>query len=138
MGQKIVGKVISIYQTQKLFKEKTAKMEKFKADGGLHDWIKIAVSPTEEVYVCKHTGWCPSLKGFYPMEYVETIIKQREEAVIFERYKSDQLSSLASRFDLSLDEMDDLYTSVMAIKVNYKIERLGELVKELRDKKNEV
>lgn len=103
----------------KRYKAMMKEVDEMKARGEFHEWIKVPFTDTENVYVCKKTGYCPSKGGFFDMMYVSSFLEKIKEKENYEAFKSEQLSKIAAQFDLKLEEISSLTDEIIDIPNRY-------------------
>lgn len=129
-----VGYIIYRVQSNKIFKERYKKVEEMKAAGGFHEWVKIQVTPEKEVYVCKKTGFCAELHGFFEIKYIEAILEMRKEQEEYEKFKSEKLTNIAKTYGLKFDELDGLVNEVASVKKQFLAIKAEKMLKDLIEK----
>lgn len=133
---RIANTIISLKARNKAFKQKQQELATFKKNGNFHEWVLIPVNDTETGYVCRKTGYYPTLEGFFPSTYIEKHLKEQVEKIAYAKFKSERMSEIAVAFGLKLDEMDALTQEFIAIPQQYAVGKLQFLQDELKTTAN--
>lgn len=128
--RKVIKQVKEIMKHKKLIKEKQASVEKMKADGEFHDWINIP-TPAGEIHVCRKTGYCPKVNGFFPLEAIKQYEKQKQDEIDYKEYRDKKVEELAIEQGLTVEEMEVLVKSIFNMKKTYYIEKMEQSLKEM-------
>lgn len=112
------------------------KVKAFKADGGMHKWVNIAVKMpngvSENTHVCEHTGYCPKFDGFVSLSYVKDILRQRELEKEFQEYKREKLLAMGEEY--LVDDMKGLYAKITSLKKDFHIDKMNKFKAEIKEK----
>ena len=96
--------------------------EEMLARGELHEWIKI---PTYNGHVlaCKKTGWCPELKDFFRMGYINRLLMHREieerQNKEWEAWKEVQYKKIAESFAIPEEQIKGIVKSGFEMKKEF-------------------
>ncbi len=129
-----VEKAINFIVQQLEFRKRMKTVVEMKAAGDFHEWITMAVSinPPKNAKVCKKTGFCPELYGFFDVKYVQDIAKAQEKAREYNLYKNRRLADIALELKMDFDDFMALIDRVNSIPKDYTVSKLDDLQKELK------
>lgn len=130
--KKIVGNIFQMVEGHLKFKKRMKGVEAMKARGEQHEWVKIAISLTREAHVCRKTGYCPDLYGFFEVSYIEKIEKERKQAEEYAKYREARIEQIGADYGISPGTMDRLLDEIISIPKHYHIMKLNQLQKELK------
>jgi hypothetical protein len=126
--------IIKRLSHNKIFKVKMAEVERQKKEEGLvHKWVNIAVG-AKEYYVCELTGFCPTLHGFFSVEYIKDIVKAREIEKEYQEYRKSEIARIGEEIGLGYEAMNDYADKLIGIKTKYYVDKLEQLKTELSSK----
>lgn len=119
-AKSIFKNVMKVMSHNKKYKIMMKEVEDMKARGEFHDWVNIPITETENAYVCRKTGYCPSMGGFFDLKYIEKFIKLKEEKDEYDYFKSEEMAKIAMSFGLSLEEVYSITDEINDIPNQYK------------------
>ena len=121
----------SIHANNKEFKRRMKNKNDMQAKGDGHEWINIPYG-TEEVMVCKKTGWSPTLNAFLSMEYVNMWLKRQEREKEYQAYREEKMILLAEKHGINKEKMEEIAEGIFAIKQSFHVKKMKQAVKEMR------
>lgn len=129
----------SKYRDYFIFKKKMREVERRKKEEGfIHEWVSIKHPSTGDILVCKATGFCPKLYGFFDVKWVEDHIKNNKKAdsVMEEReaYFEKRISEIGQEFGLSSEVVEAVANKVLIISKEFTLQKLESLKNELKSK----
>jgi len=129
--KKAVADIKALNAQNRQFKTRMDAMDKMKADGDFHEWIYVP-STTGELMVCKKTGWCPSLKGFFPMQNIKQHLADKQADEDYKVFRAARVEKLSKRLNLAIWDMEQVVEEVFSIKKDFTLIRLTKLQEELK------
>jgi hypothetical protein len=93
-----------------------------KASGEMHEWItinKTTVNGNKDFIVCKKTGWCPEINDFFLLDYIKQEVARQETQKKYDEFKQSELSLLAEKYSLTLEDMEVISEKVFDIKKQF-------------------
>jgi len=118
-------------KNNKLYKQKMVEVEEMKKRGEYHDWVKLPVGATE-AHVCSKTGYCPTIDGFFPQEYLDYHLKRKTMNDEFDNFREAEMTKLVSKYSLGREVLEEIAEDIYSIKKNFTLSQLENLTKELR------
>ena len=109
-------------------KKKVAEM---KAAGEYHEWIDVFLGD-EERNVCKKTGYCPSLDGFIPMQYIEMHLQKLKLEEEYQEFRLGKINEIAEEMNLTNEEVEKFADRIYSIKKDFHILKLTKLAEGLK------
>jgi hypothetical protein len=109
-----------------------------KEEGFIHEWVIIKNPQLGELMVCKATGFCPKLYGFFEIkwikEYLET--EKKAEQIVNERQEhfKKKLEDLSVEFNIEIDRLQNLSEKILKINKDFTIKKLEDLQNEIKPK----
>jgi hypothetical protein len=137
--KKIVGNILKIFENHHEFKRRMKEVEAMKARGESHDWLLMAISAKQQTYVCTKTGWCPETYGFYNVDYVKALQRERIRAIEYGKFRDRRIEEIGEEFGISADKINHLVDRIISIPKEFHVQKLDDLAKEFKaiGKKNE-
>lgn len=126
----IIKQVKSSRSFSKRFKELERKK---KEEGFVHKWTNLAIG-TKEYHVCELTGFCPSLNGFFSVEYIQDILSARKREEEYKEYRIKEITKIGEEIGLGYEAMNEYANKLIGIKTKYYTEKLEQLKSELSSK----
>jgi hypothetical protein len=109
-----------------------------KEEGFMHEWVTIKNPQLGELMVCKATGFCPKLYGFFEVKWVQEYIEteKKAEQVINERQEhfKKRLEDLSLEFNIGMDRLQSLSEKILTINKDFTIKKLEDLKNEIKPK----
>ena len=129
----------SKYKDYFTFRRKMREVERRKKEEGfIHEWVTIKHPLVGEVMVCKATGFCPKLYGFFDVEWIEKYLSTSDKAtsVLKEReaYFDKRLSEIGQEYGLSSTVVEAVADKVLVISKEFTVKKLESLKNELKPK----
>lgn len=119
------------------FKKKYRKLQEDKENGFLHSWVTVKHPSVGNLTVCRESGFCPTLFGFFDVEWIakhlkseEVASKAIEERNLFFKNRLDQISRTYSVFDIN-----SVADEILNINKQFTIKKLSELQADLKEGK---
>ena len=130
------SKLIHFKVTEMLsFKRKYKKLEEDKKAGFLHSWVTVKHPSVGNITVCKESGFCPTLYGFFDTEWIAKYLKSEKvaDSAILERNKffEDRLSEIKVKY--SIADINSVADEILNINKQFTIKKLDELQKLLKE-----
>lgn len=126
--------IIKRFKENSTFNKKLRDVERKKKEEGLvHKWMNLAVG-TKEYHVCELTGFCPSLNGFFSVDYIQEILKARKREEEYQEYRKDVITKIGEDIGLGYEAMNEYADKIVGIKTKYYTEKLEQLKNELSSK----
>jgi hypothetical protein len=127
------------YKDYFAFKKKMKEVERRKKEEGfIHEWVNVKHPSAGDMLVCKATGFCPKLYGFFEVKWVEDYLKKNKKAelVIKERedYFEKRLYEIGQEFGLSSVVVEAVADKVLIISKEFTLQKLESLKNELKSK----
>ena len=134
-----LSKTYSKYSDYFTFRKKMKEVDRRKKEEGfIHEWVTIKHPLVGEVMVCKATGFCPKLYGFFEVKWIEEYIKTSEKtgSVLKEReaYFDKRLYEIGQEFGLSSTIVEAVADKVLVISKEFTVKKLESLKNELKPK----
>jgi hypothetical protein len=132
-----LSKTYSKYSDYFAFKRKMREIDRRKKEEGfIHEWVTIKHPLSGEMLVCKATGFCPKLYGFFEVKWIEEYIKTSEKtgSVLKEReaYFDKRLYEIGQELGLSSTIVEAVADKVLIINKVFTISKLESLKNELK------
>jgi len=121
---------------QKLYEQKMREKDDMREKGDLHEWVSIPFG-TDELLVCRKTGWCPERKSFIELHYIKMQEEKRKLDAEYKVHRDEKVKKLAKEHSLSLDDMESLVESVFDMKKQFFLKHMDRSIKEMQEKANE-
>lgn len=133
---KVVKRILKDREANNKYFENLKKVEKMKSKGEHHEWVDMGINhPTMgfvNTHVCKKTGYAPAIESFISMEYIERILNAKKDEEEFQEYKEEKLKEYALKY--GIDEVQEVYEKMITIKKDYKIKKMENFKKEIKEK----
>jgi hypothetical protein len=130
-----IAKIKKIIATNKAFKAKEMQVAMMKAKGEFHQWKELPDGNGNTLTVCIKTGWCPSLKGFIPMEAVNRTLEDIRTIEEYKTFRDARVIELALLNNMTNEEMEKIVESVFDIKKQFHLKRLQDLSDSMKNRK---
>lgn len=123
-----------VLNNKKQFQKKQKELEQMRDRGEQHDWVTIEAGDGP-MLVCKKTGYAPRLKGFVPVEAVNTYLLWAEREEEYKLFRNARVTSLARELGLSETKMEEVVEKIFAMKKDFTLLQLDKLKQELQENK---
>jgi hypothetical protein len=105
------------------------KYEKEKCEGP-HSWISMEVNK-EFTNVCRDCCYSPKHDGYANRIFVDAEIERQNFRKNLEIYTEQTLAEIAKNFELTENQVSNIYNKIISIKQDFAIEHLDKKLKEL-------
>lgn len=122
----------------KAFRKKDNEMKAMRERGEFNEWRDLPDGAGGTLTVCIKTGWCPSLKGFIPMERIKKTLDDLKLADEYKLFRNDRLIGIAQQFDLDFNKMEEITESIFSMKKDFYLMKVAQLQSELKQKADDV
>jgi hypothetical protein len=134
-----LSRVYTKYHNDFIFRRKMREVDRRKKEEGfIHEWVTIKHPLSGEMLVCKATGFCPKLYGFFEVKWIEEYIRTSEKtgSVLKEReaYFDKRLYEIGQEFGLSSTVVEAVADKVLVISKEFTVKKLESLKNELKPK----
>lgn len=102
----------------KEFKRRTKEMEEMLSRGEVHEWVELYIGDTA-VLICRKTGWCPTIKGFFNVKDVEYSLKEKEERKLFADFVEKELEKISLNNEIGFDKVNKVYQEILSLPDNF-------------------
>jgi hypothetical protein len=132
-------RIFNKYKDFYIFKKKMKEVErKKKEEGFLHEWVTVKHPFAGEVTVCKASGFCPSLYGFFEVGWIKRYLEGEKhmESVVNERnaFFDKRLNEISSEYGLKAETIEAIADKVLSISKDFTVSKLGKLQDDLKSK----
>lgn len=101
----------------------------------IHSWFNLYIPQNkEESRVCKDCGYISGDKGHVSMEYIKTILLQRETEEEYSDWKMIQLDMLSKTYGVSKSDLDKLSNSILGFKRDFVVHSINKMQKAHNEK----
>jgi hypothetical protein len=133
-----IRKTFVKYKDYFAFRKKMKEIERRKKEEGfLHSWATVKHPMVGEVTVCKETGFCPTLYGFFDPKWVVNFLdsEKRTDEVLKERevYFDKRLFEIGQESGLDFASVRSIADKVLVINKEFTIQKLESLKNELKN-----
>jgi len=129
-----IKNIIKRVKSARSFNKRHKELErKKKEEGFVHKWMNLAIG-TKEYHVCELTGFCPSLNGFFAVEYIQDILSARKREEEYKEYRIKEITKIGEEIGLGYEAMNEYANKLIGIKTKYYTEKLEQLKSELSSK----
>jgi len=119
-------------QNSKEYNKKMKEVDEMKANGDLHEWISLPVRLNgQEAYVCRKTGFCPTIEGFVPMSYIQLWESRQKQLEEWEIFRQRKMEDLVQKHNLPIQKLEELSDDIYAIKRDFKVSEMERGIKEI-------
>jgi hypothetical protein len=132
IAYKVVGNIVNFIQQRLEYKKRFREVIEMKERGEVHEWINMAINLKRNAHVCKKTGYCPDLNGFFDVKYVQGIAKAQEQAKQLTLYRNRRVADIALKYGMEFDHLLNIMEEVAAIQKEFYVEKLDNLQQELK------
>jgi hypothetical protein len=133
---KAISDIKAVNAQNREFKARMAEMDKMKTNGDFHEWIYLP-STAGEIMVCKKTGWCPSVKGFFSTKLINQHLADKQAEEDYKVFRNKRVLQLATDIGKNFSETEKIVEAVFSIKKDFTLLRLTKLQEDLKGKTNE-
>lgn len=132
IAKKVVGNIVNFIYDRLEYKKRFRQVVEMKENGEHHEWITMAINLNKNTHVCKKTGYCPDLNGFFDVKYVQGIAKTQEQVKELIKYRNRRLADIALKHGMEFEFLLDLMEEVAAVKKEFYVQKLDDLQEELK------
>lgn len=119
------------------FKRKYSKLEEDKKNGFLHSWVTVKHPSVGNLTVCRESGFCPTLYGFFDTEWIAKYLKTEKvaDSAILERnmFFEDRLSEISLKYGVV--NINPVADEILNINKQFTVKKLAELQTDLKEGK---
>lgn len=128
IAQKNVKNIYKMFKNHKSFKKRMAEVERRKKDEGFtHKWITYNVGG-KELHICQETGYCPTINGFFDVDFVQGIVKARQMEEEFNLFKQSEIKKMAEELGIGAEYMQELIERGSNIRSKFVMNKLREIM----------
>lgn len=133
-------KIFTTIKNHRSFTRKMREIERRKKEEGfMHQWVTINYPSLGSLMICKETGFCPKLNGFFDVKWVESTIESENKtnSVIKQRqdYFKSRLKELSLEFNMEMSQLENLSEKILSINKDFTIKKLEDLENEIKEKR---
>jgi len=104
------------------YKKKLKNLNDMKKRGEFHKWIDLRVNG-KTYLVCEKTGWCPEIKGFFDIKYIQEQTsydkKRKKIEDQLSSYKKEKMKDMIKRYNLSFNDLNNIVDEVLKIEEEF-------------------
>ena len=115
--------------------EARKKWESNKEKGDFPKWEQVIISG-KTVNVDKNTGYCPQYDSYLTDEYLDAESKARKMEDEYKVYRDEEFAKIAERYHIEPIQIEKIYDDLISVKPNFVKNKMTELIKEVKDAKN--
>lgn len=122
---------------RKAFKDEKQRLKGFKDSGGMHKWINdVAVRMPDgkliNTHACEHTGYCPAIDGFVPVQRIKQIILDRKLEEEYQAFKKEEKLKIQEYFSIADSDIDELVERILSLKKNFSLKKMNDFREEIK------
>lgn len=126
-------KLKTIHQNNKKFAALQKNVDDMRAKGELHEWQEI-MTMQGKMLVCAKTGWCPTLKGFLPLQVIQQQLEHAKAEEEYKEFRAARIQLIAHERNMTTAEVERLVEQIFTMKKDFYVQRVAKLQQEMEAK----